>query len=127
MRALYWILGAFASLAGGALLLDHRSKRRLSDGFFDALRKEPFAVQAYEPSVAGGYRAEAFRGVVGGKPFAFAARTDADGAAWEYALIWGGARIDARWNPLSGEPEHPLQLAYLILRRRASKDDGLSN
>jgi len=128
MRALFWIVGAFVSAAGGALILNRRAKKRVMDSFLDALKSERIEVKAYQPSIpAAGFRAEAFKGVVGGKPFVFAAKTDVSGTRWSYALIWSGSRLFASWNPLSGGEEHPLQLAYLILRRRTSKDDGALN
>ncbi|HTK60282.1 MAG TPA: hypothetical protein VL283_03710 [Candidatus Baltobacteraceae bacterium] len=128
MRALFWIVGALASVAGGAYLVSRSANRRLSERFLAALREGPIVVEAYEPSIpASGFRAEAFRGKLAGMPFAFVGRTDVSGTKWTYALIWGDSRLLLSWNPLSGEAEHPLQQAYLILRRRASKDDGLSN
>ena len=128
MRALFWILGAIATAAGGAYVVNRRANQRLSERFLAALMEGPFVVRAYEPSIpASGYRAEAFRGEVGGKPFAFVGRTDVSGTKWTYALIWGDARLLHHWNPLTGEAEHPLSQAYILLRRRASKDDGLSN
>ncbi|MEK7545789.1 MAG: hypothetical protein AAB554_01785 [Patescibacteria group bacterium] len=128
MRVFYWLLGAAATAIASAYVADRRVNRRLSERFLAALREGPFVVEAYEPSIpASGFRAEAFRGRVAGSNFAFVGRTDASGTDWTYALIWGDERVILRWNPLSGEAEHPLSQAYLLLRRRASKDDGLSN
>lgn len=127
MRALYWIIGAFVSAAGGAYVVNRRAKRQLSARFLDALREERLVVEAYEPSVADGLRAEAFRGHLDGLPFAFAGQTEASGTKWTFVLMWGANHLHVEWNPLSGEAEHPLKQAYDILRRRSAKDDGLSN
>jgi len=129
MRAVFWILGALASAAGGAYLLSRSAKRRLSAQFLAALREGPVVVKAYEPSiVASGIRAEAFIGLASGMPFEFAGQTDTSGTNWRFGLIWRGSRIVTDWNPLSGVDEHPLKQAYDILRRRSSKkDDDLSN
>jgi len=128
MRALFWIIGAIATAAGGAYVAIRRSNRRISERFLEALMEDAFVIQAYEPSIpASGFRAKAFRGHAAGMPFVFVGRADAGGTNWSYALIWGGFRLDLSWNSLSGEDEHPLQQAYILLLRRASKDDGLSN
>ena len=127
MRALFWILGAFASAAGGAYVLNRRARQRLAAGFLAALREGPVTVEAYTPEVASGFRTETFRGRVAGTPFAFVGRTEASGTRWSFALIWGPSTLGASWSPLTGEAEHPLKQVYDILRRRASKDDGLSN
>lgn len=128
MRLLYWILGAAASAAAGALVLDRRSKRRLSDAFLAALRGNEIADLTYEAAIiAPGFRGELFRGRAAGRPFAFVARADASGTRWSYALVWGDAQLGASWNPLSGEADHPFAQAYVLLRRRVSKDDGRAN
>lgn len=128
MRLLYWLLGAAATAVAGAYVANRRADRILSERFLAALRMGPVTVEAYEPSIpAPGFRAEAFRGRLAGLPYAFVGRTDASGTRWTYALIWGDERLLHAWSPLSGEAEHPLSQAYLLLRRRASKDDGLSN
>ena len=128
MRALFWILGAIAAAAGGAYAISRHTDRRISERFLAALMEDTFVIHAYEPSIpASGFRAKAFRGQAGGAPFVFVGRADAGGTNWSYALIWGGFRLDLSWNSLSGEAEHPLQQAYILLLRRASKDDGLSN
>src|SRR5690349_8122432 len=129
MRAFYWIVGALASAAAGAYLINRRSKRQLSDRFLEALRRGPLAVEAYDPAiVASGVRAKAFRGVVQDMPFEFVGHTDVSGTKWDFRLDWHGSLVFLSWNPLSGEAEHPLKQAYDILRRRSSKrDDDLSN
>lgn len=129
MRALFWIIGALATAAGGAFIVSRRSQERTFERFLAALREGPIEVQAYEASIpASGYRAKAFRGEVAGQPFAFVGRTDVSGTKWTFALIWGEAQLGTSWNPLSGAAEHPLKQAYDILLRRASKkDDDLSN
>ena len=129
MRALFWIIGALASAAGGAYFVNRRAQRRLSEQFLAALREGPVVVKAYEPSiVASGIRAEAFLGQAAGSPFEFAGQTDISGTKWRFGLIWRGSRIVTDWNPLTGQDEHPLKQAYDILRRRSSKkDDDLSN
>jgi hypothetical protein len=140
MRAFYWIVGALASAAGGAYIIHrrraHRSaQRRFFDAFLAAIRTETVVVETYEPTVASGFRLEAFGGVIGripgdpasGIPFFFAARTEASGTKWTFTIGWRGVQAEVDWNPLSGESEHPLKHAYDILRRSSSKDDGLSN
>ena len=127
MRALFWIIGALATAAGGAYVVNRRARERLSVTFLEALREGPLTVEAYKPEVASGFRTETFRGRLAGTPFAFVGRTEASGTKWTFALIWGDASLGASWNPLTGGLEHPLKQAYDILRRRSSKDDGLSN
>lgn len=128
MRALIWILGAVASAAGGAYLMDRRAKRRLSGRFLEALRRGPLHVEAYDPAiVASGLRAKAFRGIVQDTPFEFVGQTDVSGTRWSFLLVWDGSRLEFRWNPVSDGAEHPLKQAYDLLRRRASRDDGISN
>lgn len=128
MRAIFWILGAVAGLAGGAIALERRSKRRVADGFLAALRAGQLVFEAYQPAIVGkGYRAELFRGTAAGRPFAFIAQTDVSATKWSYALAWGDDRMTASWNPVSGEADHPFSQAYVILRRKATKDDGNAN
>src|SRR5688572_14679790 len=128
MRALFWIIGALASAAGGAYLVGRRAKRQLSAQFLAALRQGPVLILGYEPAVASGYRQEAFQGTIGDRPFKFVGRTETSNTKWTFALIWDGASLALEWNPLTGEAEHPLKEAFDILRRRASKkDDDLSN
>lgn len=128
MRLLFWILGAAAGLAGGAIALERRSKRRVADSFLSALRSGQLVFEAYQPSIVGkGHRAELFRGTAAGRPFAFIAQTDVRAAKWSYALAWGDDRLTASWNPASGEADHPFSQAYVILRRKAAKDGGDAN
>ena len=128
MRALFWILGAVATAAAGAFVLDRRGKRRLAESFLSALHASDLSDLAYEAGIiAPGLRAELFRGRLDGKPFAFVARADASGTHWTYALAWGEVRMGASWNTVSEEADHPFSQAYAYLRRRLRKDDGLSN
>ena len=129
MRVLFWLVGAIASAAGGAYLLDRRAKRRAAEDFLAALRQEEIADLSYEAAIiAPGLRGELFRGSVRGREFAFVARADASGTRWTYALAWGELRMGASWNAVAGGEDHPFSQAYAFLRRRASKkDDGLSN
>lgn len=128
MRALYWLLGAAVGIAGGALVLDRRAKRRIFDEFLAAVRGGRFGSLSYQPAIIPpGLRVALFRGELDGKPFIFVAKADASGTRWVYALIWADAKLGASWNPLTGEADHPLSQAYVLLRRRVSKDDGLSN
>lgn len=128
MRVIFWILGAAAALAGGAVALERRSRRRIADDFLAALRDGRLAFEAYQPAIVGkGTRAELFRGTAAGRPFAFIAQTDASATKWSYALAWGDDRMTASWNPVSGEADHPFSQAYVILRRKATKDDGSAN
>lgn len=123
MRILYWLLGAAATAAAGAYVVNRGLQGRIAKDFLDALRRGPVSIHADEPSIiASGLRAESFRGEAAGRPFAFIAKVDVSGTRWTFALDWSGAgRFIQTWNTLSGESEHPLQSAYLLLRRHASK------
>lgn len=132
MRIIYWLLGAAAAAAaasGTAYIVNRDKKGRKSQDFLEALRQGPVKILAYEPSIiAGGFRAEVFRGEMAGRPFSFVARVDASGTRWTFALVAsdGGSFIQAV-SSLPGESEHPLLAAYQILRRHSSVPNDTAN
>jgi len=128
MRIIYWLLGA-AAVAGAAYVVSRGKRQGIARDFLEALRQGPVTIHADEPHIiAPGQRAEVFRGEAYGRPFAFVAKVDASGTHWTFLLAWAGAgRFIETWNSLRGGSTHPLQAAYLLLRRQASKPNGAPN
>lgn len=129
MRIFYWLLGAAATAAATAYVVRRGRKDRIAKDFLDALRQGPVVIHADQTAIiAPGQRAVIFKGEAGGRAFGFAAKADASSTRWIFALDWVGVgRIAHSWNPISGEPDHPLQTAYLILLRLTTKSRGAPN
>lgn len=127
MRIIHWLLGAAATAAAGAYLVHRGKQGRHAQDFLEALMQGPVTIHADEPHIGPGRRVEIFRGEAGGRPFSFATQIDASGTKWIFVLDWGDGRYVQRWNSLDGETEHPLQSAYLLLRRHTAGPPGVSN
>lgn len=97
MRIIYWLIGAAATAAAGAYLLDRQGAGRTAARFQAALGRGSVTVSSIRSSIPEpGIRQEAIHGTADGTPFLFISRTGRDGLQWTFTLTWTGDAVVGR-------------------------------
>lgn len=90
MRLIFWIIGAAATMAGGAAVLSRQRDRRTADDFLAAVRDGRVEEVVDRPGIGPGVRGGVIVGQADGSLFELTMTTDRHGVSRAYRLLWIG-------------------------------------